>query len=118
MSQDNSNRRFVQGGGTQVILFHQGPLRDVKKVAFVGPDGQEIPSRARGSGQSGSAYQNYYSLSEKVETCTIRLTGPETVETVSMAVGINTGIGFPSFASRRIVTTPEPRPTVTGAAPK
>src|SRR5262245_50158723 len=51
-------------------------------------------------------YQTYYSLSKKVETCTIRLTGPETIETVNMVVGINTGIGFPPFVSRRILPTP------------
>jgi hypothetical protein len=116
MSQDDSNRGFVQGGGTQVILFHQGSLRDIKKVAFIGPDGQEIAASVSGSGQSGSVYQTYYTLSKKVETCTIRLTAPETIETVNMAVGINTGIGFPPFVSRRILPAPEPRPTVTGAA--
>jgi hypothetical protein len=118
MSQDDSNRGFGQGGGTQVILFHQGPLRDIKKVAFIGPDGQEIAARASGSGQSGSVYQTHYLLSKKVETCTIRLSAPETVETVKMAVGINTGIGFPPFVGRRILPAPEPRPTVTGATPR
>jgi hypothetical protein len=118
MSQDDSNKGFDQGGGTEVILFHQGPLRDIEKVAFIGPDGQEIAARGSGSGQSGSTYQTYYSLSKKVETCTIRLTAPETIETVNTAVRINTGIGFLPFVSRRILPAPEPRPTVTGAAPR
>jgi hypothetical protein len=118
MSQDDSNRGFAQGGGTLVSLFHQGPLRDIKKVAFIGPDGQEIAARASGGGQTGSAYHTNYLLSKKVETCTIRLTAPETIETMNMAVGINTGIGFPPFVSRRTLPAPEPRPTVTGAAPR
>jgi hypothetical protein len=118
MSQDDSKTGFVQGGGTQVILFHQGPLRDIKKVAFIGPDGQEIAARASGSGQSGSVYQTYYSLSKHVETCTIRLTAPETIETVNIAIAVNTGIGFPPFASRRTLPATEPRPTATVTAPK
>jgi hypothetical protein len=118
MSQDDANQGFRQGGGTQVILFHQGPLRDVKKIAFIGPDGQEIRATASGSGQSGSTYQTYYSLAKKVETCTIRLTVPETIETVHMAVAINTGIGFPAGARRRILPAPGPQPTATGAAPR
>jgi hypothetical protein len=115
-SQDNSNNRFNQGGGTQVILFHQGPLRDIKKVAFIGEDGQEIAASASGSGQTGSIYSTHYSLSKEVETCTIRLTAPETIETVNIAVGINTGIGFPPFVSRHVVPAPETRPNANGAA--
>jgi hypothetical protein len=117
MRQDDANRGLGQGG-TQVILFHQGPMRDLKKVAFIGPDGQEIQARVSGSGQSGNIYQTYYSLTKKVETCTIRLTAPETIETVHMEVTINTGVGFPAGARRRILPAPEPRPTVTGAAPR
>ena len=118
MSQDDPNRGIVPGGRTQVILFHQGSLRDIKKIAFVGPDGQEIAANASGSGQTGSVYQTYYTLSKKVETCTIRFTAPETIETVNMAVGINTGVGFPPFVTRRILPAAEPQPTVTGAAPR
>ncbi len=118
MGQDDSNRNFGQAGGTQVILFHQGPLRDLKKVAFIGPDGQEIQARVSGSGQTGSVYQTYYSLAKKVETCTIRVTGPEAVETVSMAVEINTGVGFPAGARRRILPAPEPRPTAADVPPR
>jgi hypothetical protein len=118
MGQDDSNRNIGQAGGTQVILFHQGPLRDVKKVAFIGPDGQEIQARVSGSGQSGSVHHTYYSLAKKVETCTIRVTGPESVETVSMAVEINTGIGFPAGARRRILPAPEPRPTAADVPPR
>jgi hypothetical protein len=118
MMQDDSNRGFAQGGTVQVSLFHQGPLRDIKKVAFIGPDGQEIAARVNGWGQSGTAYHTTYLLSQKVESCTIRLTAPETIETVNMAIGIDTGVGFPPFVSRRIIPAPEPRPTATGAAPR
>ena len=118
MGQDDSNRNIGQAGGTQVILFHQGPLRDVKKIAFIGPDGQEIQARVSGSGQSGSVHHTYYSLAKKVETCTIRITGPESVETVSMAVEINTGIGVPAGARRRILPAPDPRPTAADAPPR
>jgi hypothetical protein len=55
-SQDDANRGFAQAGGTQVTLFHHGPLRDVKKIAFIGPDGEEIQARVSGSGQSGSVH--------------------------------------------------------------
>ena len=95
-----------------------GSPAEIKKVAFIGPDGEEIPTRGGGWGQSGSVHNTSYSLARKVETCTVRLTVPETVETVHMAVAINTGIGFPPFVSRRILPAPEPRPAVTGAAPR
>jgi hypothetical protein len=35
-----------------------------------------------------------------------------------MAVGINTGIGFPAGARRRILPAPEVRPTDAGVAPR
>ena len=118
MSQDEAGQGMMQRSGTQVTLLHLGPLREIKKVAFIGPDGEEIPTRSGGWGQSGSVHHTSYSLARKVETCTVRLTVPETVETVHMAVAINTGIGFPPFVSRRILPAPEPRPAVTGAAPR
>jgi hypothetical protein len=118
MGQLDANGNLGQGGRTQVVLFHQGPLRDVNKVAFVGPDGEQIQATINGSGQSGSVHQTHYSLAKAVETCTIRLSAPEAVETVSMAVEINTGIGFPAGARRRILPAPEPRPTAADAAPR
>ena len=91
-----------QGGmqaGTQVILYHQGPLLGVKKVAFIGPDGNEIQSRISGSGSSGSLHQTYYQLTGKVETCTIRVVVPDVVETATIAISVNTGVGiFPACA--------------------
>ena len=116
MSQDAAGQGIKQRSGTQVTLLHQGPLREIKKVAFIGPDGEEIPARGNGLGQSGSVHNTSFLLARKVETCTVRLTVPETIETVHMAVAINTGIGFPPFVSRRILPAPEPRPAVTGAA--
>jgi hypothetical protein len=95
-----------RANGMQVILFHQGPVeREIKKVAFIGPDGKEIQTQASGSGQSGSVYQAYYSLASRVETCTIRLTVPERIETASLSVVIETGIGFPPGARRRTLKT-------------
>jgi hypothetical protein len=117
-SQDDANRMMGQAGGMQVILFHQGPMRDIKKVAFIGPDGEEIQSRQSGSGSTGTLQQTYYWLSKKVETCTIRVTAPEAVETVSMEVGINTGVGFPAGARRRILPAPGARPADAVAAPR
>jgi len=99
-------------------LYHQGPLREIKKVSFIRPDGEEIQAMASGSGQSGSVHQAYYSLARRVETCTIRLTVPETNETVTMAVAIDTGVGFPPGLHRRILPAPVPRRTVIGAAPR
>jgi hypothetical protein len=54
-----------QNNAMQVILFHQGSIqRDIKKVEFIGPDGNEIPTRGSGSGQSGSVHMAYYSLTK------------------------------------------------------
>jgi hypothetical protein len=118
MSQDGAGQGMIQRDGTQVTLFHHEPLREIRKVVFIGPDGEEIQTRGSGWGQSGNIHQTSYALVKKVETCTIRLTVPETIEKVHMAVAINTGIGFPPFATRRILPAPEPRTTPTGAAPQ
>jgi hypothetical protein len=117
MSQDGAGQAMMHSG-TQVSLFHHEPLREIRKVAFIGPDGEEIQTRGTSGGQSGNIHHTSYSLEKKVETCTIRLTVPETIENVRMAVSINTGIGFPPFATRRILSAPEPRTTPTGAAPQ
>ncbi len=118
MTQDDANQRIGQPGGMQVILFRQGPMRDIKKVAFIGPDGEEIQSRQSGSGSMNNIQQTYYWLSKKVETCTIRITAPEAVEAVNMEVGITTGVGFPAGARRRILPAPKARPADAGAAPR
>ena len=108
-----------QDNGTQVILFHHGPIqRDIKNVAFIGPDGTEIQTRGSGSGQSGSVYQAHYFLTRKVQTCTVRLTLPERIETVTLSVSIDTGVGFPPGARRRTLTTTESRGTFTEAEPQ
>ena len=118
MSQDPGDGAGQQNG-TQVTLFHQGPiLREIKKVAFIGPDGEEIQTRGSGSGSSGSIHNLHYTFARKVESCTVRLTVPETVETVTLSVAIDTGVGFPPGARRRTLKTPEPRAAVTGAAPR
>jgi hypothetical protein len=111
-------RGMIQGESTQVTLFHHRPLREIKKVAFIGPDGNEILTSRVGWGQNGSTYQTSYSLARKVETCTVRFTVPETIETVHMAVAINTSVGFHPFVTRRILPATEPRTTATGAAPQ
>ena len=116
MSQDGAGQGMIPREGTQVTLFHHQTLAEIRKVVFIGPDGEEIPTNGSGHGNNGSIYMTNYSLAKKVETCTIRLTVPETIETVHMAVAINTGVGFPPFASRRIIPAPEPRRTPTGAA--
>jgi hypothetical protein len=118
MSQDLGDGSGLQNG-TQVTLFHQGPIqREIKKVAFIGPDGEEIQTRGGGSGSSGSIHNLHYTFAQKVETCTVRLTVPETVETVTLSIAIDTGVGFPPGARRRTLKTPEPRGAVTGAAPR
>ena len=92
-----------QGGmqaGTQVILYHQGPMLGVKKIAFIGPDGNEIQARVGGSGSSGSLHQTYYQLTGKVETCTIRVVVPEAVETATVAISVNTGVGLTPAAPK------------------
>ena len=65
MSQDRGDGAGQQNV-TQVTLFHQGPIqREIKKVAFIGPDGEEIPSRGSGSGSSGSIHQLHYTFARK-----------------------------------------------------
>ena len=119
MSQDGAGQGMMpRGEGTQVTLFHHQTLSEIRKVVFIGPDGKEIPTNGSGQGSNGSIYMTNYSLAKKVETCTIRLTVPETIETVHMAVAINTGVGFPPFASRRIIPAAERLRIPTGAAPK
>jgi hypothetical protein len=105
MSQDGAGQATMQSG-VQVSLFHLEPQRDIRKVAFIGPDGEEIQTRGSGGGESGNIHQTSYSLEKKLETCTVRLTVPETIETVRMAVAINTGVGFPAFATRRWLMAP------------
>ena len=101
-----------QGGmqaGTQVILYHQGPMLGVKKIAFIGPDGNEIQARISGSGSSGSLHQTYYQLTGKVETCTIRVVVPEVVETATIAISVNSGVGLTPGVRRRLVPPPTGR---------
>jgi hypothetical protein len=97
-----------QGGmqaGTQVILYHQGPMHGVRKIAFIGPDGNEIQSRISGSGSSGSLHQTHYQLTGKVETCTVRVVVPDLVETATIAISVNTGVGMFPGVRRRLVST-------------
>jgi hypothetical protein len=118
MSQDPSDGAGQQNG-TQVTLFHHGPIqREIKKVAFIGPDDAEIQTRAGGGGSTGSIHLLHYTFAQKVETCTVRLTVPETVETVTFSVAIDTGVGFPPGARRRSLKTPEPQGATIGVAPR
>jgi hypothetical protein len=105
-----------QDNGMQVLLFHQGAIqREIKKIAFIGPDGAEIPMRGNGSGQSGSVHHVSYALTQKVETCTVRLTVPERIETVTLSVAIDTGVGFPPGARRRTLRTTESGAKIPGS---
>jgi hypothetical protein len=107
MTQVDDNGGTVQRDGTQVTILHQGLLHEITKVAFIGADGEEIQTNGSGSGQNGSIHMASYHLVKRVETCTIRLTVPDKIETVTLAVTINTGLGFPPGVRRRIVTPPE-----------
>jgi hypothetical protein len=107
MTQVDDNGGMVQRDGMQVTIIHQGQLREITKVAFIGADGEEIQTNGTGSGQNGSIHTASYHLVKRVETCTIRLTVPDKIETVTLAVTINTGLGFPPGVRRRIVTPPE-----------
>ncbi len=109
-------RQFGMQAGTQVILFHQGPLLGVRRIAFIGPDGNEIQSTVNGSGSSGSLHQTNYHLAKKVETCTIRMTVPEVVETATVAISVNTGVGFPHGVRRSFVPAPGPKGSAGDAA--
>ena len=92
-------------GFTQVIVFHQGSALDVQKLAFIGPDGNPIQATLSGGGSSGSMHQTYYRLAGKVETCTIRVSVPE-VETATLAITVNTGLGFPPGVRRGFISAP------------
>jgi hypothetical protein len=110
-----------QGGmqpGTQVILYHQGPMLGVKKIAFIGPDGNEIQTRISGSGSSGSLHQTYYQLTGKVETCTIRVVVPDVVETATVAISVNTGVGLTPGVRRKLVSPPRPEGSAGNEPPR
>ena len=111
---DGMGQGQIQNTGMQIILFHQGPLqREIRKVAFIDPDGAEIQSRSSGTGQSGSVHQAHYSLTRKVETCSVRLTVPAKIETVTLSFAIDTGVGFPPGARRRTLRSFEPHAKIT-----
>jgi hypothetical protein len=106
-----------QDNGTQVLLFHQGSIgREIRKVSFIDADGKEIQTRGSGSGSSGSVQQLSFNLTKKVENCTVRLTVPESIETVTLSISIDTGVGFPPGARRRTLTTPQLRGKVSTPA--
>ncbi len=92
-------------GFTQVIVFHQGSALDVQKLAFIAPDGNPIQATPSGGGSSGSMHQTYYRLAGKVEICTIQVSVPE-VETATVAISVNTGLGFPPGVRRRFISAP------------
>jgi hypothetical protein len=93
--------------GTQVVLFHQGPQPGIKNLAFIAPDGHEIKATISGSGSSGSLHQTYYRLAEKVDNCTVRATVPDVVETATLSISVNTGVGFPPGVRRSFVPAPD-----------
>jgi hypothetical protein len=103
---------------TQVMLFHQGPLQGIKKVAFIGPDDNEIQSMPSGSGSNGNLQQTYYRLTGKHETCTVRITVPDLVERMTVAISVTTGVGFPPGVRRTIVPTPSPERSAVDGAPR
>jgi hypothetical protein len=104
--------------GMQVLLFHQGPQLGIKKLAFIGPDGNEIQAQMNGSGSNGFLHQTYYHLPGKVETCTIRVTVPEVIETATVAISVSTGVGFPPGVRRSFVPTPAPAANGVNLAPR
>jgi hypothetical protein len=91
--------------GTQVILFYQGDLLGIKKIAFVDADGNEIQAMSSGGGSNGSLNQSYYRLARKVDTCTVRVTVPEKIETATVAISLTAGVGFLPTVRRSLVTT-------------
>jgi hypothetical protein len=105
-------QQFGREAGTQLVLFHQGPLLGVKGISFIDQAGEEIQATLRGSGSVGSLHQTFYYLAKKVETCTIRMTVPEAVETATVAISMTTGVGFSPAVRRSFVPAPGP-----GASP-
>ncbi|WP_210420546.1 hypothetical protein [Aquisphaera giovannonii] len=94
--------RGVQGG-TQVILFYQGSLTGIKKIAFVDADGTEIEAMNSGSGSNGTLNQSYYRLGKKVDRCSVRITIPDNIETATLKISLTTGIGLPPGVRRSLV---------------
>lgn len=80
----------------------------VRDIAFLGTDGKPVQARQSGSGSSGSLHQTYYQLASKLETCTLRMTVPEKVETATVAISLTTGLGFSPAVRRSFVPTPNP----------
>jgi hypothetical protein len=104
--------------GTQVALFYQGNLIGLKKIAFVDADGNEIQATNAGGGSNGWLYQTYYRLARNVETCTLRITIPEKIETATVAVSVTTGVGFAAGVRRSLVPAPRQEATSGNAVPK
>jgi hypothetical protein len=119
-SEDDGMAAGMRGvpNGTQIMLFHQGPLQGIKKITFVGADGNEIQAMNSGGGSSGSLQHSYYRLGQKVETCTIRITVPEVVETSTLAISVTTGVGLSPGVRRRLLPAPAADSTGASASPR
>jgi hypothetical protein len=104
--------------GTQVIIYHQGPMIGVRKLEFIDADGNEIKATASGSGSNGSIQQTYYQLEGKVETCTVRFTVPDVIEKATVAISLTTGVGFPPGVRRSFVPTPAPHGSTDDEPPR
>ena len=111
-------QQFGVQAGTEVVLLHQGPLLGVKGIAFIDSAGEEIQATVNGSGSSGSLHHTYYHLARKVETCTIRITVPEAVETATVAISLTTGVGFSPAVRRSFVPSPGPGESPGDSAPR
>lgn len=116
MSHDANDGRGQQDG-MRVLIFHDGPImREFQKFTFIGNDGEELKTMGSGSGSSGSIEHQQFNFAQKFETCTVRLTVPKTVETVTVSIAIDTGVGFPPGARRRTMKAAETGGAVKGAA--
>jgi hypothetical protein len=102
----------------QVTVFHQGPQLGVRKLAFIGPDGNEIKSRPSGGGSSGTIHHANYQLEGKFDTCTVQITVPDVIESATVAISVNTGLGFPPGVRRRFVPAPGPGASAGDAPPR
>ena len=81
-----------------VSFTSEKPRDAIKSLEFIGPDGEVLELQPMGSGSFGFGdqitYQASYGLKEKVDKVTVRMTYYSAVETLTVPVKIETGVGL------------------------
>ncbi len=83
---------------TSLSLHHARPLNSIKTLAFLGPDGKTLPSHRTGQMSSGfgdqQRFTTIYQVEGKVDRVSVKITYFDKVETLTMPLDIEVGVGF------------------------